>query len=187
MSAKLDLTGMTFGRLTVIRFDSITGHGNSNWECMCECGTVKVIMGNNLVRGHIRSCGCLSRAMTVTRNTKHGESRRGTKSPEYNAFCRAKNRCESKKNKCYKDYGGRGIQFKFRSIDELLADIGRRPGPEYSLDRMNNNGHYEAGNVRWATAKEQVHNRRLKRLDQFIDEDLMDELEYRGYSVTLAY
>jgi hypothetical protein len=49
------------------------------------------------------------------------------------------------------------------SFDRFYADMPRRPGPEYSIDRINNDGDYEPGNVKWSTAKEQAANRRLKK------------------------
>jgi DNA polymerase len=72
----------------------------------------------------------------------------------------AKRRCTDPKCKDYEYYGGRGIEFKFSSPEELLAEIGPKPTSEHSIDRIDSNGHYAPGNVRWATAFEQVHNRR---------------------------
>lgn len=79
-----------------------------------------------------------------------------SKSPEYRVYCRAKQRCRSND----KNYGGRGIEFRFNSFDEFFAEIGRRPSSEHSIDRINNDGHYEPGNVRWATLSEQARNKR---------------------------
>ena len=81
--------------------------------------------------------------------------------PEYRSYNSAKNRCTNPNNAAYKNYGGRGIEFRFRSFDEFLRCLGRRPTLEYTLDRYpDNNGHYEVGNVRWCTRKEQAQNRR---------------------------
>lgn len=82
----------------------------------------------------------------------------------YNRFHMAKHRCENKDCKDYHNYGGRGIKFKFKDYKEMLAALGPCPGPEYTMDRINSNGHYEAGNVRWADKKEQARNRRVGRL-----------------------
>lgn len=79
--------------------------------------------------------------------------------PERKAFHRAKNRCTNPNNKDWNDYGGRGIQFLFTSFEQFFAEIGKRPAGK-TLDRRNNDGHYEPGNVRWATRTEQNLNRR---------------------------
>lgn len=76
----------------------------------------------------------------------------------------AKQRCVNPKNKAYKDYGGRGIEFRFDSVvqaaDWVISNIGCRPSNEHSIDRIDVNSHYEAGNLRWATRIEQANNKR---------------------------
>lgn len=83
----------------------------------------------------------------------------GGESAEHHAFANAKQRCENPRNNRFADYGGRGIKFKFSSFDRFLSELGPRPRGK-KLDRINNNGHYEPGNVRWATESESVRNRR---------------------------
>jgi hypothetical protein len=92
-------------------------------------------------------------------NFKHGLSR----TPEDRAFVNAKFRCRNPNAPNYAYYGGRGIEFRFKSIQDLIDDIGRRPSPDHQLDRIDNDGHYEAGNVRWATREEQQNNVRRNR------------------------
>lgn len=76
----------------------------------------------------------------------------------------AKSRCNNPNELAYKNYGGRGIKFLFATLDEFAAwvlyNLGPRPGTEYSLDRIDNNRHYEPGNLRWATRTEQARNKR---------------------------
>jgi len=79
---------------------------------------------------------------------------------EYHAYYDAKRRCEDQTSDCYKYYGGRGIQFRFTSFKQFIRSVGPKPSPELSLDRINNDGHYEPGNVRWATREQQLENRR---------------------------
>ena len=78
----------------------------------------------------------------------------------YYVYKLAKSRCTNKNVPQFKDYGGRGIEFKFTSFEEFLEELGTRP-LGYTLDRINNNGHYEKGNVRWATRKLQANNKRI--------------------------
>lgn len=85
---------------------------------------------------------------------------RVSKLPEYRAFHEAKRRCTDPKRKEYADYGGRGIEFRFYSFTEFFTEVGQKPTAQHSLDRKDNDGHYEKGNVRWATPKEQMNNRR---------------------------
>jgi hypothetical protein len=92
---------------------------------------------------------------------KHGDSARGSRSVEVTAFYMARGRCTNPNNRKWKDYGGRGIRFLFDNFQQFLAEVGRRPSKQHSLDRYpNNDGHYEPGNVRWATRHEQSTNRR---------------------------
>ncbi len=82
--------------------------------------------------------------------------------PEYRAFASAKGRCSSPTHQAWKNYGGRGIEFRFQTFQEFLAGVGRRPSPQHSLDRIDNDGHYESKNLRWATTKEQNRNCRKR-------------------------
>ena len=86
---------------------------------------------------------------------------KGKRTPEQSAYKDAKARCSNPNNPRWKDYGGRGIKFLFNNFEQFLAELGRRPSTKHSLDRKNNDGNYEPGNVRWSTAKEQASNRRL--------------------------
>ncbi|HWY20028.1 MAG TPA: hypothetical protein VNX26_02345 [Candidatus Acidoferrum sp.] len=81
------------------------------------------------------------------------------KSPEYTAYTHAKQRCTNPRCVDWPDYGGRGIKFLFTSFEQFFAELGPRP-EGLSLDRKNNDGNYEPGNVRWATASEQQKNQR---------------------------
>lgn len=87
----------------------------------------------------------------------------GKRRPEYQAYMDAKRRCTKSELPNYKDYGGRGIEFRYKNFREFVQDVGLRPSPDYSLDRTNNDGHYEPGNCRWATYSEQSANRRSLR------------------------
>jgi hypothetical protein len=80
---------------------------------------------------------------------------------EYGSFYNAHSRCNNPNNSAYKYYGGRGIEFRFNNFEQFIAYIGDRPTPKHTLDRINTDGHYEPGNVRWATRLEQQNNLRF--------------------------
>ena len=151
MARREDLTGLVFGRLTVLTVAPSRG-AETKWNCRCSCGKVLTVFTKALKRGMSRSCGC----------TKERHSASAT--PEYAAFRRMKNRCFNPKVPDFRLYGARGISVRFATFGEFLADIGPRPSPLHSVDRINSNGHYEPGNVRWATAREQANNMRVNRI-----------------------
>ena len=140
----------------------------SLWLCRCDCGVEKVVLGANLKEGGTRSCGCLHRELVSQLNTNHGQ----TNTPEYNIWTQAKQRCTNPNDKRFHDYGGRGVKFLFDNFEEFLAHIGPKPGKEYSLDRIDNSGNYEHGNVRWATLKIQSRNKRSNRYLSYRNETL---------------
>jgi hypothetical protein len=144
-----DMTGKRFGMLVVIRV--IREHlKRTMCECTCDCGVVKVIDQGSIRDGRSRSCGC-----------RYGEQHRKSKSAEYRTYASAKQRCNCPSVESYPLYGGRGIEFRFETFSEFYEHLGPKPTPEHSIDRFPNpNGHYEKGNVRWATNTEQSRNRR---------------------------
>lgn len=113
-------------------------------------------------------------------NMSHKHGMRAT--AEYRAYAAAKSRCTNPKVKNFKHYGGRGIQFNFTSFMDFYSHIGPRPSTKHSLDRIENNGHYEIGNVRWATDDEQVRNRRPIKLSE-TDIAKLIELRRLGWPV----
>lgn len=151
-----DITGQRFGRLTV--WYKLRGARPSRWFCVCDCGREKEARLSNLSSGHVQSCGCLNSELSATRcesRARHGYSR----TREWNSFMGAKRRCTDPRNHNFKRYGARGIRFCFTTFEQFFAELGPRPVGK-SVDRINNDGHYAPGNVRWATPKEQAGNRR---------------------------
>jgi hypothetical protein len=155
-----DLTGQTFGRLTVIeKAREKTRDGRVQWVCSCSCGTRPVIVrGHSLQSEDTRSCGCLSEEAVRARFTIHGH----TNSRTHRSYLAAKGRCRNSNNVDFADYGGRGIEFRFKNFEQFLAELGERPEGK-TLERIDNDGHYEIGNVTWATHQQQANNRRGNR------------------------
>lgn len=177
MGSKLELTGEKHGRLTVIQRANppYTKHYASRWECVCDCGRIIVVIGRDLRSGHTKSCGCL----TKERFLKHGRSRKNGE-PYYlfGIWKKMVDRCYNPSARNWKNYGGRGISVYYRwvcspadFIDYITNTIGDRPTPLHSLDRINNDGSYEPGNLRWATARQQNRNRRIR--DVGSDNDIL--------------
>lgn len=159
-----DRTGQRFGRLTAL---SPVRKGNrAHWVCRCDCGRLTSVSGVHLTTGHIRSCGCLLQEVAGLHSVTHGKTRRRNVSPEYVSWSHMRSRCCNPKNNAFHNYGGRGITVCPEWMDNFqsfLDHIGPRPGKEYSVDRIDNNGNYEPGNVRWSTQREQMRNVRKSR------------------------
>lgn len=131
-------------------------------DCVCVCGSTKKVIVKSLIHGRSKSCGCLHNELLTDRNTTHGKCG----STEYSAWQNMKHRCYDESNDFYRDYGARGIKV----CDEWLHDfksfydyVGDKPSPKHSIDRIDNDGNYEPGNVRWTTSDIQGQNTRLKR------------------------
>ena len=150
---------MVFGKLTVLsRAENGTGR-KVRWSCLCACGGMSVVHGGNLRRGHTKSCGCYG----ASRKVKHGMA--GT--PEYRVWWSMKDRCDNPRYFRFKDYGGRGISVCHSWSDSFavfLKDMGKRPSPKHSIDRIDNGGDYTPDNCKWSTMKEQHRNKRTNRL-----------------------
>ena len=163
MRPVIDLTAKRIGRWLVQSRAPIEKRG-TYWKCLCDCGQSRVAFGPDLKRGVSRSCGCL--AAELNRAAKvHGEGRDGKKTPEYNSWRCMNSRCNNPNDVSFARYGGRDIKVCKRwrdSYSAFLADLGRKPSPEHTLDRIKNHKGYVPGNVRWATPLEQAQNTRQK-------------------------
>ncbi len=170
--SQVDLSGQTFGNLTVI----CRVANSLDWLCRCLCGKETIVITYQLVHGTTRSCGCLRqrsglRSRFKAKHQAAGHADGTSRTPEYRVWTSMNSRCSNPKTTGWEYYGGRGISVCDRwkssnpnGFTNFLADMGPRP-PGTSIDRWpNNDGNYEPGNCRWATLSQQNGNRRhLKR------------------------
>lgn len=153
------------------------------FRCFCNKEFIAHIVDVN--SGNTKSCGCLNH---IPRNKTHGLSR----SLIYKTWIKIKSRCHSITDKGYKNYGGRGIKVCerwFNSFENFLLDMGQKPSPLYSIERLNNNGDYEPNNCIWATQKVQARNKRNSRFIEYKGEtrNINEWAEITGLNRLIIY
>ena len=156
-----DISEKRFNRWTVKAY-----LGKGYWLCVCDCGSEKRVWGGNLVNGKSKSCGCLRSETTQEMRTTHGL----TGTVEYKVWAGIKRRCLNRNDTAYIKYGRRGITICDRwrdSFEAFLADMGKRPSAQHSIDRTDNKKGYEPSNCRWVTSIAQAQNKRNNRMITF--------------------
>lgn len=162
-----DITGWQSGRLTALGPIGKSKDGKIMWLCSCVCGKEKAVRAGFIIRRLTQSCGCLQKERTSLANAKttHGMSYESI----YGTWHGIKSRCLYSGNVHFGKYGGRGITVyeewahSFEKFFEYVSALPYYGEPGRSLDRIDNDGNYEPGNLRWATAQEQQRNTRHNR------------------------
>ena len=163
----IDLSGKRFGMLTIIKRVENANAWKTQWLCKCDCGTEKVIRGNDITTGKTISCGCFGLKKRNEASTTHGMS----KTRMFRIHNLMKDRCSNPHNPHYKYYGGRGItvcdEWKNDFMNFYNWAIDNGYSDELTIDRVDNNGNYEPNNCRWATTKQQANNTSRNRIVEF--------------------
>ena len=157
MSRFNDLTGKTFGRLSVLRRlseDEGAKRGCPKWLCQCECGKITHTASTKLVSGLTKSCGCLGLENATKAKIKHGDARFNNHTRLYRIWAAMHRRCNNPNVAAWKYYGGKGVKVcKTWKNYALFKKWALSNGYENTLtiDRINPSKDYTPKNCRWVT------------------------------------
>ncbi len=149
----IDRTGLRYGRLIVLA--QAPSPGKTRWTCLCDCGKETIVSGSNLVTSHIKSCGCLLRE-TAQAKRRYAEEYVA----EYRIWRGIKQRTSKSAGKNAEWYAHVQMCPAWQgSFDQFLRDVGKRPSPQHTIERINGDLGYAPKNCIWALPKVQANNR----------------------------
>lgn len=185
MNGRIDLSGMNFGRLAVMKRHGTNKHKKATWLCLCECGNEAVVITSKLRSGHTKSCGCLQKERTSKASIGHGFSQETT---EYNIWAAMIQRCENTNCVDYDEYGGRGIKVcdEWKSFGNFISDMGERPSLKHTLERKNNDKGYCKNNCVWDNRTTQSRNQRLRKDNTTGVRGVQWDYDRNKYRVTIS-
>lgn len=166
-----DISGNRYGRLVAVRMST-----NAKWLFRCDCGNEKEIKRTDACTGKTRSCGCYNKESARKRRIAQINPNARHKHPLGPTWAGMMSRCYDPNSTSYKSYGAKGITVaeEWHSFEQFVKDVGQKPSPEHSLDRIKGHLGYSKSNCRWATRKEQSRNTSKNKI-----------IEYNGVSKTL--
>lgn len=156
----VDISGQRFGKLVAVsREPNKLPYKQAYWLFKCDCGNEYRQWAYVVRRGNCKSCGCWRKHLLSAGNVTHGKC----KTPEYRTWNSMRDRCYNPRNRAWPQYGGFGITIcdRWGDFATFYADMGKKPSPSHSLDRIDGRKGYSPSNCRWATKTEQVRNRWL--------------------------
>lgn len=167
----LNLVGEKYWNMTVLEFVGINEKGRSLWLCKCDCGNTKVVVGTDLKRGKVKSCGCMNRRINGLYKSRLYEI-------HHMMMCR----CYTESTTHYEYYGGRGISVceEWRNKENGFLNfynwsMANGYADDLTIDRIDVNGNYEPSNCRWATREQQANNTRHNKF-----------ITYKGKTMTIS-
>lgn len=169
MNRAPDNIGTQYSRLVIVAPASPSGSGATRWACRCSCGRETIVAQNDLRNGKTKSCGCKRRERDPAAICHKAE---------FKIWAGILARCNNPNVKKYPEYGGRAIKVAdewLHNFRAFYSHVGERPSSRHSIDRIETDGDYRPGNVRWALPEVQANNRRTTR-----------RVIYRGRSMALT-
>lgn len=159
MPRRQNLHGQRFGSLVVVKLAPRGQCANAQWVCKCDCGQEVIRRGDRLRSGRSTMC-CINGHHPQAIDPADSRAREALYPSEYSSWQHLRDRCNNPQHERYPHYGGRGIKVcaQWSDFSVFLADMGRKPGPKWSIERIDVNGNYEPGNCKWLPLSEQQEN-----------------------------